>query len=131
MTSGSVDLGQVDLELLPVRLPELHQQRRLVGDGLSIAVSNAASEPPTTYFSGRLEVGDDLLVEGDVARVAHQELAEVARLGGGEQLGQLGILEALPGGQLGVLVDDERRHVPADLGLRAEQADVDDASGSR
>ena len=85
----------------------------------------AASDPPTTYFSGRLEVGDDLLVEGDVGGITHQELAEVARLGGREQLGQLGILEAFPGGQLGMLVDDERRHVPADLGLRAEHAHVD------
>ena len=40
-------------------------------------------------------------------------------------LGQLGVLEAFPGGQFGVLVDDELRHVPADLGLRAEQRGVE------
>jgi hypothetical protein len=73
------------------------------------------------------EVGDDLLVEGDVAGVAHQELAEVGtRLGGGEQLGQFGVLEPFPRGQFGVLVDDERGHVPADLRLGPEQAEVDD-----
>ena len=87
---GERDLRQLDLRVQPVRLPEVEEQR-LAGfdcllDGGDLRRLGAGDDE----LQRELEVGDDLLVVADVARVTHEELAPVAGLGGGEQLRQLG-----------------------------------------
>ena len=54
-----------------------------------IAVIERGLGPGDHELQRQGEVGDDLLVVADVARVTHQELALVAGLGGLEQLGEL------------------------------------------
>ena len=73
-----------------MRLPELQQQRLLVGLGLLDRGDQCRLGTGDDELQRQVEVLDDLLVVGDVARVTHQELTLVTGLGGGEQLGQVG-----------------------------------------